>query len=89
MSDFLMKKVYNHLIAILLLSLMLFLQDVEAQSSVQYMRQGDKSFVEADYYTAFFYYNQAKEIDSSETEAWYKMGESSRKFNDYKGAFNL
>ncbi len=84
-----MKKVYNHLIAILLLSLMLFLQDVEAQSSVQYMRQGDKSFVEADYYTAFFYYNQAKEIDSSETEAWYKMGESSRKFNDYKGAFNL
>ena len=62
---------------------------LEAQTSEQYIKQGDKSYAEADYYTAFYYFNKAKDIDSTGTEALYKMAEASRNINDYKNAFSL
>lgn len=53
----------------------------------QYIKEGDKKMANADYYAAFFYFNKAYSADSTYTEAVYKMGEASRLFNDYKGAY--
>lgn len=67
----------------------LFSHQLHAQTAEQYIKQGDKSYADADYYTAFYYFNKAKDIDSSATEAIYKMAEASRNINDYKNALTL
>lgn len=69
--------------------ILLFSHQLHAQTSEQYIKQGDKSYADADYYTAFYYFNKAKDIDSSATEAIYKMAEASRNINDYKNALSL
>ncbi len=89
MSNFLKENFLKISLRCLIVLLMVQCHTLIAQTADQYIQQGDKSFVDADYYTAFYYYNQARQIDSTEIEASYKMGESSRKFNDYQAALRL
>jgi hypothetical protein len=57
------------------------------QNAYQYIKEGDKAFTDADYYTAFYYFNKARETDSNTLEATYKLAECCRLINDYKNAY--
>lgn len=60
---------------------------IVAQTAYQYLKTGDKLYANADYYAAFYYFNKARETDSSIIEATYKLAEASRNINDYKNAY--
>ncbi|MEI6312703.1 MAG: hypothetical protein WCP57_10625 [Bacteroidota bacterium] len=62
---------------------------IVAQTVYQYLKTGDKLYANADYYTAFYYFNKAREADSSYIEATYKLAEASRNINDYKNAYSF
>lgn len=62
---------------------------IVAQTAYQYLKTGDKLYANADYYAAFYYFNKARETDSSIIEATYKLAEASRNINDYKNAYTF
>jgi hypothetical protein len=58
-----------------------------SQTAYQYIKQGDKSVEIADYYTAVYYFNKAREVDSNIIETDFKIANCFRLMNDYKSAY--
>lgn len=57
-----------------------------AQTYKAFVNQGEKSFLDGDYYSAKNYFQKAMEFESADLEVTYKAAESSRLFNDYYSA---
>lgn len=72
--------------AILFLMLLVCGGMVHAQKLNDYLKYGDESFDEGDYYGASLYYAKAMEIDSSDFEIVWRYAESLRMYNEYEKA---
>jgi len=57
--------------------------ELSAQSRTAYLDAADDAFQEADYFSAFTYYNEALEFDSSNVYVNYHAAQSARLFNAY------
>lgn len=56
---------------------------IQAQTLKQYLRAGDESLSEKDYYTALSHYQQALSMDTSSTDTWYRIAEAAMLYNAY------
>lgn len=57
---------------------------IHAQSQKQWVKQGDKSFKERDFYGASLYYRRAMVLDSGNLEVVYKYADALRLYNEYE-----
>jgi hypothetical protein len=57
---------------------------IRAQTQKQWVKYGDKSYKERDYYGASLYYKKAMVLDSNNLEVVYKYAESLRLYNEYE-----
>ena len=76
-----------HLLALLALALLPMLS--EAQTPKQWMKLGDQSVEDGDYYGAAHYYKKALDGDSTELGVYFKYAESLRAFNEYEKAADV
>jgi tetratricopeptide (TPR) repeat protein len=56
------------------------------QTFKQYVKAGDKSMIEGDYYSAMIYFQDAAEIKEDNAGVQYKCGEAARQFFSYETA---